>query len=80
MGAALTGFVAGTNAIAQDAPKGDQDKDKTTDSGKKAGNAKLPKHACKGLNACKGQGGGPDAGKNSCKGQGSCRTDGKKPE
>lgn len=38
--------------------------------------AKPPKHACKGKNACKGQGAD---GKNACKGQGSCRTDGKKP-
>lgn len=37
---------------------------------------KPPKHACKGKNACKGQGAD---GKNACKGQGSCRTDGKKP-
>lgn len=35
-----------------------------------------PKHACKGLNACKGQGAD---GKNSCKGKGSCATDGSKP-
>ena len=32
------------------------------------------KHACKGLNSCKGQGAD---GKNECKGKGSCRTDGK---
>jgi hypothetical protein len=32
----------------------------------------LPKHACKGQNDCKGQGGGDKkhAGKNACKGQG----------
>jgi hypothetical protein len=36
-----------------------------------------PKHACKGLNACKGQGAD---GKNSCKGKGSCATDGSKPK
>ena len=35
-----------------------------------------PKHACKGLNSCKGQGAD---GKNSCKGKGSCATDGSKP-
>src|ERR1700740_1075948 len=41
----------------------------------------LPKHACKGQNDCKGQGGGDKAhaGKNSCKGQGACATDGCKP-
>ncbi len=40
----------------------------------------LPKHACKGQNDCKGQGGGDkkEAGKNACKGQGACATDGSK--
>ncbi len=37
----------------------------------------LPKHACKGQNDCKGQGGCP-AGQNACKGQGGCATDGSK--
>ena len=39
------------------------------------------KHACKGKNDCKGQGGGDakHAGKNSCKGKGACATDGSKP-
>jgi hypothetical protein len=41
----------------------------------------LPKHACKGQNDCKGQGGGDKkhAGKNDCKGKGACATDGSKP-
>jgi len=45
------------------------------------GQTALPKHACKGQNDCKGQGGGDKkhAGKNSCKGQGACATDGSKP-
>jgi hypothetical protein len=38
----------------------------------------LPKHACKGQNDCKGQGGGKNAGKNECKGKGGCATDGSK--
>lgn len=33
------------------------------------------KHACKGMNSCKGNGGD---GKNECKGKGSCATDGSK--
>ena len=37
---------------------------------------KMEKHACKGQNSCKGQGGD---GKNACKGHGSCATDGSKP-
>lgn len=45
------------------------------------GDKTLPKHACKGQNDCKGQGGGDKkhAGKNACKGQGACATDGSKP-
>lgn len=43
------------------------------------GSAPLPKHACKGQNDCKGQGGGKHPGKNSCKGKGGCATDGSKP-
>jgi hypothetical protein len=39
----------------------------------------LPKHACKGQNDCKGQGGGKNWGKNDCKGKGGCATDGSKP-
>jgi hypothetical protein len=41
----------------------------------------LPKHACKGQNDCKGQGGGDKkhAGKNDCKGKGGCATDGSTP-
>jgi len=37
---------------------------------------KAAKHACKGMNECKGQGGGPKgvAGKNDCKGHGECAT------
>ena len=33
----------------------------------------LPKHACKGQNDCKGQGGGKHPGKNSCKVKGRLR-------
>ncbi len=38
----------------------------------------IEKHACKGLNSCKGNGGGDEKqfGKNACKGQGACATDG----
>jgi hypothetical protein len=44
------------------------------------GDKDLPKHACKGQNDCKGQGGGDKKhrGKNACKGQGACATDGSK--
>ncbi|GGG92185.1 hypothetical protein [Silvibacterium dinghuense] len=44
---------------------------------------KTAKHACKGKNDCKGQGGCKSSdngckGKNSCKGKGGCATDGSK--
>jgi len=42
----------------------------------------VEKHACKGMNSCKGNGGGDkkEWGKNSCKGKGACATDGSKPK
>lgn len=42
----------------------------------------IEKHACKGQNSCKGQGGGGKKlmGKNECKGKGACATDGSKPK
>ena len=70
IGAALSGFVVGTTAMASTTNTGD-------DSGKKASKEKKEKHACKGQNSCKGKGGcGADKGKNSCKGQGGCNTKG----
>ncbi len=75
MGAALTGFLVGTTAMAA-SPEGQ-------DTGKKADKAKADKHSCKGQNSCKGKGGcktGDNGckGKNSCKGKGGCATDGSK--
>jgi len=77
MGAALSGFLAGTTAMASEKPL-----DNTT-SGKKADDKKVEKHACKGQNSCKGNGGcsaGDNGckGKNSCQGKGGCATDGSK--
>ena len=75
VGAALSGFVAGTSltSMAQDTGG-----DKAAQSGKKATKSKTEKHACKGKNSCKGKGGcGTTKGKNDCKGKGECRTDGK---
>jgi len=78
MGAALSGFVAGTTASAMAQNTGD--KDKAAESGKKATKVKKEKHACKGQNSCKGKGGcGADKGKNDCKGKGGCSTDPKHP-
>lgn len=80
MGAALTGFVAGQSALAQNTG-GDKKDTSSSDSGQKASKSKKEKHACKGQNSCKGKGGcGATKGKNDCKGKGGCRTDGKKME
>jgi hypothetical protein len=79
MGAALSGFVAGTNvsAMAQDNAAG---KTATPDNSQKATKEKKEKHACKGQNSCKGKGGcGSTKGKNDCKGKGECSTDPKHP-
>src|SRR6185436_17055327 len=63
MGAVVAGMVAGSKAFAEDA--------------KKAPEAKVDKHICKGHNECKGKGGcktdkSSCAGKNECKGKGGC--------
>jgi len=79
MGAALSGFVAGTTASAMAQNTGG-DKAGKSDSGKKASKSKKEKHACKGQNSCKGKGGcGTTKGKNDCKGKGDCSTDPKHP-
>jgi len=78
IGAALSGFVAGTTVAKA------QDTTKDTTKADKASKAKKEKHACKGQNSCKGKGGckaGDNGckGQNSCKGKGGCSTDPKHP-
>jgi len=81
--AALAGLVGGTAARAS----------QPLDTGLSSLNARvfamaaddkkaIEKHACKGQNSCKGQGGGSkkEFGKNECKGKGACATDGSKPQ
>jgi hypothetical protein len=78
VGAALSGFVAGTNVSAMAQAAGDTKSATPDNSGKTASKSKKDKHACKGQNSCKGKGGcGTTKGKNDCKGKGECRTDGK---
>jgi hypothetical protein len=86
LAAAFTGLLGGTTVRVNAQPISGQSA-ATANSSAIAGvmidSAKtLPKHACKGQNDCKGQGGGDKAhrGKNSCKGQGACATDGSKPK
>jgi hypothetical protein len=82
LAAALTGLVGGTAARAGQSHSASSQLSAgmlADDAGKKK---EIEKHACKGMNSCKGQGGG-DAkhwGKNSCKGKGGCATDGSKPK
>jgi hypothetical protein len=85
LAAAFTGLLGGTMARLSAAPS--QSASRPTFSAL-AGNfadddankKDVEKHACKGLNSCKGNGGGDkkEWGKNSCKGQGACATDGSK--
>jgi hypothetical protein len=78
--AAFTGLLGGTMARVNAAPASGSSLSavlQTTDSSDKKD---IEKHACKGLNSCKGNGGGSkqEWGKNSCKGLGACATDGSK--
>ena len=83
--AAFAGLLAGTAARATAAPSGSSNQPTVGVAGQLADTAaaKVEKHACKGKNSCKGNGGcaaGDNgcAGKNSCKGKGGCATDSKK--
>ena len=81
MAAAFAGLLGGTAARAME-PVG---QGITLSAGITAGFAaekEIEKHACKGMNSCKGQGGGSkkEWGKNECKGKGACATDGSKPK
>jgi hypothetical protein len=77
--AAFTGLVGGTAVRA--ATSGNTSSSISAIAGQ-AADDKVEKHACKGLNSCKGKGGCKSSdngckGKNSCKGKGGCATDGK---
>jgi hypothetical protein len=85
--AAFTGLLGGTVARAATlANAGAELTSASSAIGPIAGQAaadKVEKHACKGLNSCKGKGGCSSSdngckGKNSCKGKGGCATDGSK--
>ena len=80
LAAAVAGLLGGT-AVRVNA-QSTQNSPSTTQAGVLVAQVPEPaKHACKGKNDCKGQGGGDakHAGKNSCKGKGACATDGSKP-
>jgi hypothetical protein len=78
--AAFTGLLSGTVARAATATSGVSPRSSIAGQ---AADDKVEKHACKGLNSCKGKGGCSSSdngckGKNSCKGKGGCATDGSK--
>jgi hypothetical protein len=77
--AAFTGLLGGTMARVNAAPASGSSLSTVLQAADSSD--KIEKHACKGLNSCKGNGGGSkkEWGKNSCKGKGACATDGSKP-
>ena len=65
--AAMTGLIAGAGVSLVGGC--------STQAGQNAGDKAAAAHDCKGLNACKGQG-GCKTGNNGCKGQNSCKGQG----
>ena len=79
LAAAFTGLLGGTMARLNAAPASGSARSAGLQADSADSKPKVEKHACKGLNSCKGNGGGSkEEGKNSCKGQGACATDGSK--
>jgi hypothetical protein len=80
--AAMTGLVAGAATLSSGCKTQNADNNagmSPTTTSATGDTAQLAKHECKGMNACKGQGGcntGDNGckGKNSCKGKGGCAT------
>jgi len=79
-GAAVAGLLSGSLAVRTYAASTPSHAGVSLQTMAEAEKSPLPKHACKGQNDCKGQGGGKHPGKNSCKGKGGCATDGSKPQ
>jgi hypothetical protein len=79
--AAFTGLLGGTMARVNAAPASGASLSTVLQAADSSDKKAIEKHACKGLNSCKGNGGGSkkEWGKNSCKGKGACATDGSKP-
>jgi hypothetical protein len=79
--AAFTGLLGGTMARVNAAPVSGSSLSAVLQAADSSDKKDIEKHACKGMNSCKGNGGGSkkEWGKNSCKGQGACATDGSKP-
>ena len=80
LAAAFTGLLGGTMARLNAAPASGSSLSAVLQAADSSDKKEVEKHACKGLNSCKGNGGGSkkEWGKNSCKGKGACATDGSK--
>jgi hypothetical protein len=80
LAAAFTGLLGGTMARLNAAPASGSSVSAVLQAADSSEKKEVEKHACKGLNSCKGNGGGSkkEWGKNSCKGKGACATDGSK--
>ena len=80
LAAAFTGLLGGTMARLNAAPASDSSRSAGLQADSAESKPKVEKHACKGMNSYKGNGGGSkeEWGKNSCKGLGACATDGSK--
>jgi hypothetical protein len=80
LAAAFTGLLGGTMARLNAAPASGASPSAGLQADVSESKKDVEKHACKGLNSCKGNGGGSkkEWGKNSCKGKGACATDGSK--
>ena len=77
LSAAFAGLIGGTAARAAQ-PQSNPLAFSTGSLAEPADKKEIEKHACKGMNSCKANGGGSKAewGKNECKGKGACATDG----
>ena len=80
LAAAFTGLLGGTMARLNAAPASGSSHYAGLQADSAESKPTVEKHACKGMNSCKGNGGGSkeEWGKNSCKGLGACATDGSK--
>lgn len=80
LAAAFAGLVGGTAARAAQPSQYSPTSFSAGLPGELSAKKQVEKHACKGMNSCKGNGGGDkkEWGKNSCKGKGACATDGTK--
>src|ERR1700678_334783 len=80
LAAAFTGLLGSTMARVNAAPASGSSLSAVLQAADDTDKKDIEKHACKGLNSCKGNGGGDkkEWGKKECKGKGACATGGSK--